>query len=378
MSNILPRTKSRGVAAILALLFPPFGLVYSTIKGFLFMLLLAPIIWIVLISLCLIFKLEGAAVTIFILGIAAYVPICFILSIRAVNKFNEDIVRKSSTNISRTIDDDLRTDYNYYLNDSKNNSDTFWYFIGTVLLILLLIWGFYKRDNISYLFKKISGSVISFNNSKYLSGKYSCVNNCIYQSFEFKGESSVLVDGIFAASFVTDKNYVRIKTDKSDLLLKIQDENTLIGEGFATGTYIKNYKSPIIQKQNLNQETKKDGPVIENTILVDLKGKKVSARKISGFTEVNNENYKKPMTEQYFVFVDKKIYLIENEVPIKVWNIIHESLEEEEEVLTTKENDTFYIFGDISISDKNNNTVNYSCDYAEIKDVKIAKEYLTK
>ncbi len=40
-------------------------------------------------------------------------------------------------------------------------------------------------------------------------------------------------------SYTRDGDLLRIRTDKSDLLLTIQDANTLMGEGFAKGTYRK-------------------------------------------------------------------------------------------------------------------------------------------
>jgi hypothetical protein len=68
---------------------------------------------------------------------------------------------------------------------------------------------------------------------------------CIYESFEFNGESTITIKSSFVpgveytSSFVRDGEYIRIKTDKSDLLLRIVDEKTLSGEGFALGTYKK-------------------------------------------------------------------------------------------------------------------------------------------
>jgi hypothetical protein len=44
----------------------------------------------------------------------------------------------------------------------------------------------------------------------------------------------------YSTSYVMDKEYVRIKTDGPDFLLKIKDKNTMIAEpGFMQGTYNK-------------------------------------------------------------------------------------------------------------------------------------------
>lgn len=75
-------------------------------------------------------------------------------------------------------------------------------------------------------------------------GKYVNKENGLYKSFDFKGESSVvLTDGIFGFPFATsyerDGQIIRVRTDKSDLMLTVKDKTTLIGEGFAEGTYLK-------------------------------------------------------------------------------------------------------------------------------------------
>lgn len=43
----------------------------------------------------------------------------------------------------------------------------------------------------------------------------------------------------FASSYELDEDIIRIRTDKSDLLFEIKDSQTLIGEGFARGTFRK-------------------------------------------------------------------------------------------------------------------------------------------
>lgn len=76
-----------------------------------------------------------------------------------------------------------------------------------------------------------------------LQGVYTC-EKCIYAKVEFKGMSTVVIyDGFlgipFPTSYVMDQEYIRVKTDKSDLLFKIEGNDKLIGEGWAKGEYIK-------------------------------------------------------------------------------------------------------------------------------------------
>ena len=43
----------------------------------------------------------------------------------------------------------------------------------------------------------------------------------------------------FTSSYDLDENYIRIRTNTSDLLLEIKDSKTLVGDGWARGIYTK-------------------------------------------------------------------------------------------------------------------------------------------
>lgn len=65
-----------------------------------------------------------------------------------------------------------------------------------------------------------------------------------YRKLIFRGRKTVtIVDAFFGMSFTSsyevDENYIRISTDKSDLLFEIEDSQTLVGEGFSKGTFKK-------------------------------------------------------------------------------------------------------------------------------------------
>lgn len=80
--------------------------------------------------------------------------------------------------------------------------------------------------------------------SNAIEGTYVSEEISTYKSFTFRGKTTVIIkDGLigfdFATTYKRDGNLIIIKTDKSDLLLTIHDNNTLIGEGFAKGTYEK-------------------------------------------------------------------------------------------------------------------------------------------
>ena len=75
-------------------------------------------------------------------------------------------------------------------------------------------------------------------------GTFVIQGNGLYKSLTFKGKKTVVIcDNIIGMDFPTeydkDEEFLRVKTDKSDLLFEIISENTLKGEGFAEGLYIK-------------------------------------------------------------------------------------------------------------------------------------------
>ena len=66
----------------------------------------------------------------------------------------------------------------------------------------------------------------------------------LYKSLTFKGKKTVVIrDAVFGMDFPSeydkDEEFLRVKTDKSDLLFEIISEDTIKGEGFAEGLYIK-------------------------------------------------------------------------------------------------------------------------------------------
>ncbi len=78
----------------------------------------------------------------------------------------------------------------------------------------------------------------------HLQGTYVSKDCAFYRKLIFRGKKTVtIVDAIFGMSFASgyelDEDVIRVKTDKSDLLFEIKDSQTLIGEGFAKGTFKK-------------------------------------------------------------------------------------------------------------------------------------------
>ena len=77
----------------------------------------------------------------------------------------------------------------------------------------------------------------------HLQGTYESKDCTLYKKLIFTGKSTVTIIAIFGIPFSTnydlDGNIVRISTDRGYLLFEIKDNQTLIGQGFANGEFIK-------------------------------------------------------------------------------------------------------------------------------------------
>ena len=75
-----------------------------------------------------------------------------------------------------------------------------------------------------------------------LAGKWTSKDNSLYPVLEFKGKSTVIIKtvfGPFATSYERDEEFIRVQTDKSDLLFEVISEDSIVGSGFANGLWVK-------------------------------------------------------------------------------------------------------------------------------------------
>lgn len=75
-----------------------------------------------------------------------------------------------------------------------------------------------------------------------INGKWESKDNPLYPVLEFKGKSTVLIStilGSFAFGYERDEEFIRVRTDQSDLLFEIISEDSIVGSGFAEGIWIK-------------------------------------------------------------------------------------------------------------------------------------------
>lgn len=125
--------------------------------------------------------------------------------------------------------------------------------------LFCIVWGCYADRQDRY-YEEVVESIQEIRPE----GRYVSQSNKFYHSITFKGESTVTIeDGIWGMSFATsyekDGVYVRVRTDQSDLLFAVISSDTLVGEGFAKGIYVKyghkNEKYIMIDREEMIRST---------------------------------------------------------------------------------------------------------------------------
>ena len=120
-----------------------------------------------------------------------------------------------------------------------------------LLYLLLFFFSFGCSNNSSInqgqsssLSKKLEKTFVNGPKEIQPEGTFIANDNPLYKSLTFKGKKTIVIrDAIFGMDFPSeyekDEEFLRVKTDKSDLLFEIISEDTIKGEGFAEGLYIK-------------------------------------------------------------------------------------------------------------------------------------------
>ena len=90
------------------------------------------------------------------------------------------------------------------------------------------------------------GMLTSCAKSEKLSGVWTSEDNLLYPVLEFKGESTVVIQtilGPFCYGYERDGEFIRIRTDQSNLLFELEGKDRLVGTGWAEGVWIKENKT---------------------------------------------------------------------------------------------------------------------------------------
>lgn len=75
-----------------------------------------------------------------------------------------------------------------------------------------------------------------------LAGIWKSKDNPLYPILEFKGKSTVVIKtimGPYATSYERDEEFIRVRTDQSDLLFEVISEDRIVGSGYAKGLWVK-------------------------------------------------------------------------------------------------------------------------------------------
>lgn len=73
-------------------------------------------------------------------------------------------------------------------------------------------------------------------------GEWKSKDNSLYPILNFKGKSTIVIKtimGPFVTSYERDEEFIRVKSDTSDLLFEVVSEDTIKGEGFSKGIWIR-------------------------------------------------------------------------------------------------------------------------------------------
>lgn len=95
-----------------------------------------------------------------------------------------------------------------------------------------------QEDNDASVNEQAEDEIIPIN----INGTWVSKDNPLYPILEFKGKSTVVIKTFlapFASGYERDEEFIRVRTDQSDLLFEIISEDSIIGSGFAKGHWIR-------------------------------------------------------------------------------------------------------------------------------------------
>ncbi|RZK48375.1 MAG: SH3 domain-containing protein [Pedobacter sp.] len=138
-------------------------------------------------------------------------------------------------------------------NVPQEKDTTQWVFIGLIVMVVgLLIFVIFKFVHNKF-YKAFAFIIVllfsytiyqGFVVEKTVGGKYQSLANHQFASFEFKPNGDVLIydqylDTTYRSTYKIEGSKVLFKQDENLFIMIIKDQNTLLGEGFLKGQYIK-------------------------------------------------------------------------------------------------------------------------------------------
>lgn len=176
---------------------------------------------------------------------------------------------------------------------------------------------------------------------------------------------------------------------------------------FENGRYLDNYKTSVyyVKGKGLYKETPINGkkpiyilsstdfdisnevlneplpdPISKtDTIRIDIKKKKISGYKANSYSDGTGKGKKVKLDNPTcFIFEGKNVYLIKNGIPLKYWHVIKTNSDPDGDEMITKEGDTLFVFGFVSVINKQGEEIAYDGDFCGIEEIELDPKYIKK
>ncbi|MBV4356307.1 hypothetical protein [Pinibacter aurantiacus] len=352
---ITKQPKSKGIAILLVILFGPLGMFYSTIAGGLTMTLAAPILVLSLFGKAwsshdFAFNMLGVLWT-----FLSYI-LCFLWAVSAVKDYNSKILTEAYDNNYPSIP--TETKEMIYQNLER---------IKKLHVDGILTDEMYEQQKNEYLHRL----------------------GLLDQS-QTSLEYQVEFDKTFRRNRNAYKSWiiVLLVVGLIGTWLILWADNRNKKQESITQTKTIDYSSPEEKvTESIRQTTDFDAskkvlteplpdPILNtDAIRINIKEKGISGFKVNSASDGTNIE-----SSSYFIFTDKNIYLIKNDVPIKYWRVIKTIVgpNGEGDEIITKEGDNFILFGSVRIVNKQNEEIGYDGDFCNIEEVELNSKYIKK
>jgi hypothetical protein len=256
---------------------------------------------------------------------------------------------------------------------------------------------YYVTDTAIYLININTQNILAYNRENFLGYK-----NCYLKlptrdkmaDWFYKETNSTSYKCSATLTHITISNvqYSAIKVDKTP---------------FENGKYLENYKTSVyyiegkglykeipiagkkpiyllsatdfdISKKTINEPS--PDPISKtDTIRIDIMKKGIVGYKADSYSDVTHKGKTVKLEKPtYFIFQEKKIYMVKDGVILKSWEVLKTTTDPDGDEKTTKEGDTLIIFGFVSIVNKKGEELAYDGNFCRIEEIEINPKYIKK
>lgn len=254
---------------------------------------------------------------------------------------------------------------------------------------------YYITDTAIYLINTNTKNILSYNRENFMG-----YNNCflklppkgktIWWAYKQTDETSYKCSATMTKVTISNLQYDAIRVDETP---------------FENGKYLDKYKTSLyyvkgkgLYKEELTASKKPmyvlystefdvsnstiheptpDPTSKTDTIKIDLQSEGITAYKAHSYSDGTDKGETvKLQNPTYFIFQGKNVYLIKNSTPLKHWTIIETNADPDGEEIVTKEGETLFIFGFVSIFNKEGGEIAYDGDFCSIDEVELNSKYV--